>query len=114
LGVLNRHGFQNFATTAHAGKTINIERGAKRYGYINGSVLGRGGVVGYMFTGMGHPFAAVPTNSLEEEASRFCRRHAADSSDVFLQPGTGSNTGRGFLIIIPTHSMLMDFAFRMS
>lgn len=99
LEVLVRHGFTAQATVKHAGKTINLEHAGERYGYINGSVLSRGGIVGYRFFGMGHPYNGVPIAKLEKTASDFTRRYQCEMSDLVLQAGGGSNAGKGFLII---------------
>lgn len=99
LAVLYRHGFSFSASTAQAGKTINVLQNGKRCGYINESVFQRGGVIGYHFAPWRSPTNSCPPELVGDLVPRFCSRYQCDASHLVIQDGAGSNKGRTFLII---------------
>jgi hypothetical protein len=99
LDILARRGVTAEASTKYAGKTINLFQGGVPCGYINGSVIERGGVLGYRFTWSGRANDACPPEQAGEVAQIFRDRYQCGPEDFVVHPGTGANSGRAFLII---------------
>lgn len=98
LAVLERYGFTH-GSTGPADKTLNIYLNGKRCAYINSTVVRFGGVVGYHFARWGRPANDCPSEFAETLSEEFQRRYGCDAGEIFVQSGTGSNTGRKYLII---------------
>lgn len=99
MAILARHGIGAEASTRFAGKTINLVQNGRRCGYINGSVLERGGVLGYRFAWSGRSNNACPPELAEALVPEFCARYKCGGKDFVVHDGAGSNAGRRFLII---------------
>lgn len=99
LALLERHGIVAEASTRFSGKTINLVQDGHRCGYINGSVLARGGVLGYRFSWSGQGNNACPPELADTLVSEFCNRYKCESADFVVQHGAGGNAGRTFLVI---------------
>ena len=112
LNQVRQRGVQ-LEVSAHAGstgKTINLMWKGERIGYVNPTVLSRGGVLGYHFRSAG-------TNSCPGELkgrldSWFCDRLDCTPRDFITHDGGGSNSGRTYLIVtdadVATRAVLRD------
>jgi hypothetical protein len=67
--------------TGRAAKTIRVNRGAQKVGYVNPSVIRRG-VLGYYFGGWGRNSDAVPTEVAETIEAEFSKRYGCRAEDI--------------------------------
>lgn len=95
---LASHGFA-FRRSKQAGKTINVVRDEQRFGYINGSVIQKGGVLGYHFAPLGNPTNSCPPQLIPKLIPFFCQRYSCTQDDLVLHEGKGNNSGNTYLVI---------------
>lgn len=95
--VLERHAF-SLEVTGASRKTLRIFRSGENRGYINSTVMQRGGVIGYHFAKLGRAADACPLELEEGLVDFFCKRYACSAAALDVQKGAGSNAGRTYLI----------------
>lgn len=99
LAILDRYAIKVGVSSRHASKTINLLYEGTRCGYIDGTVLRHGGVLGYSFFWTGRNNNACPPEIADRLAIVFCERYKCDLPDIVVHRGTGANENRTFLII---------------
>lgn len=90
-------------------KTIRVHRGGTNVGYVNDTVVGREGLVGYHFHGPSHNSDSCPPDAAPGLVEAFCDRFACTPATLDAWQDTsakGSNSGRTFLHLLePTTAL---------
>ena len=86
LDLLQRHGFRPIVTGS-ANKTVRIYRGQRNVGYVNSTVLGRHGVLGYHFAAHGRAADACPEDLVENVIETFVTHYGIAADALDLQRG---------------------------
>jgi hypothetical protein len=97
LPVLERHSF-SLVVTGKSRKTLRVFRDGANRGYINSTVITRGGVIGYHFDQPGHRSDACPPELKGKLVEFFCRHYACSASALDVQEGAGANRGKQYLL----------------
>ena len=98
LSILERHDI-TFKTTGPSRKTIRVFDGDRNLGYVNGTVVRRKGLLGYHFVESGYSSDSCPKHLMPTLIETFCERYSCTASAFELHEGSGSNTGRLYLLI---------------
>ena len=98
LQSLKCHGF-GISVSGSARKTLNIFWNDIRCGYVNTTVISHTAVVGYNFYPFGHATNSCPPDRRLNISRDFCEKYGCLDSDIILFEGSGSNTGKTYLMI---------------
>ena len=98
LELLDQHSF-NVRVTGPASKTVRIYHAARNLGYINGTVIHRGALLGYRFQEPGAGSDSCPRGQESTVAEDFCAKYSCTPAVVDVHEGRGSNAGRYFLLL---------------
>ncbi|MCY4756248.1 HNH endonuclease [Pelomonas aquatica] len=111
LAILARHGFAAEASERFSGLTVNLIRGGERCGYINQTVIGRGGVVGYRFSDWrGKASNGCPSEFVDSLVPAFCSRYGCAPADFTThQVRRGGRTTTYLIITNPTLALRVLF-----
>ena len=98
LEFLAARGF-SAETSGPSGKTIRILKGGQNLGYVNGTVVQRGALLGYHFGAIGHRSDSAPAELADRLSEWACNRFNCSESEIDVHSGAGSNAGRVFLLL---------------
>ncbi len=98
LSILDRYSF-SLAASGSSKKTVRVFRSGENLGYVNDTVIKRGGAIGYHFAKHGRKADACPEQLKARLVPYFCKYYGCEPSDLLVHKGSGSNEGRTYLIL---------------
>ena len=91
------HGIERTPTGSSKG-TIRLKINNRDIGYVNRTVIDHGGVFGYKFQ-RPKPNDSCSPEEKENLIETFVNKYDIGAENLIIQQGTGTNTGRYFLIV---------------